>query len=92
MTVSPTARFDHQCNMSKGPNIGAMGCHHHAESGYRTHGRHGSEPAFIRIFFYLNGFALEDGNLKTCAPPSSAPSHPICGCALSLAWHSICDV
>ena len=28
----------------------------------------GGEPGMIRVFFYLNGFALGDGNLKTSAP------------------------
>ena len=33
----------------------------------------GGEPGMIRVFFYLNGFALGDGNLKTSAPlPTSA--------------------
>jgi hypothetical protein len=72
--------------MTKNPNIGAMGYHHHAEPGYRTHGQEGDDPAFIRVFFYLNGFTKNNGNLKTCAaaplptvhrpPCMHRPCHP----------------
>lgn len=53
-------RFDHQCD-SSGRNAGNPGM------GYHSHAYANDDPAvgYIRIFFYLNGFALDDGNLKT---------------------------
>lgn len=48
--------------MTKDANIGAMGYHSHG--GYGNHTTQ-EKCGFIRVFFYLNGFALNDGNLKT---------------------------
>ena len=53
-------RFDHQCT-SSGRHAGNAGM------GYHSHNYADEHPqiGYIRVFFYLNGFRLEDGNLKT---------------------------
>ena len=53
-------RFDHQCT-SSGRHAGNAGM------GYHSHNYADDYPkiGYIRVFFYLNGFRLEDGNLKT---------------------------
>ena len=53
-------RFDHQCDSSgRQPGNAGMGYHSHA---YATDQPH---VGYIRIFWYVNGFKLMDGNLKT---------------------------
>jgi hypothetical protein len=53
-------RFDHQCT-SSGRHAGNEGM------GYHSHNYADEHPqiGYIRVFFYLNGFELENGNLKT---------------------------
>ncbi len=53
-------RFDHQCT-SSGRHAGNEGM------GYHSHNYADEHPqiGYIRVFFYLNGFGLKDGNLKT---------------------------
>ena len=53
-------RFDHQCT-SSGRHAGNAGMGYHAHNYADEHPQIG----YIRVFFYLNGFRLEDGNLKT---------------------------
>ena len=53
-------RFDHQCTCSR---------RHAGDAGMGYHSHHYADEhpqiGYIRVFFYLNGFRLEDGNLKT---------------------------
>ena len=53
-------RFDHQCTCSR-RHAGDAGMSYHSHSYADEHPQIG----YIRVFFYLNGFGLEDGNLKT---------------------------
>ena len=53
-------RFDHQCTSSgRQPGNAGMGYHSH------NYADEHPQIGYIRVFFYLNGFRLEDGNLKT---------------------------
>ena len=53
-------RFDHQCTSSgRQPGNAGMGYHSH------NYADEHPQIGYIRVFFYLNGFHLEDGNLKT---------------------------
>jgi hypothetical protein len=53
-------RFDHQCDSSgRQPGDAGMGYHSHAYANEQPH------VGYIRIFWYVNGFNLMDGNLKT---------------------------
>lgn len=68
-------RVDHVCTMNRGGGDSGMGWHSHGHSdmgcGGTDHGR-----GFLRVFFYVSGFALDDGNLKVI-PGSHLHDEPI---------------
>ena len=68
-------RLDHCCTMNRGGGDGGMGWHSHGHSDMGS--GLDDERNFIRVFFYVNGFAADDGNLKVIKGSHLHHSDPI---------------
>lgn len=74
--LGPDFLFDHCCTMNRGGGDRGMGWHSHGHSDMDSRGPD-DDRGFLRVFFYVNGFAADDGNLKVIKGSHLHHSDPI---------------